>query len=157
MKLPSILVYYGLIALVGAIFLVTGSVFIVQSGSMAPTINAGDVIVCRAPNGPLQPGDIITYQYENKIITHRIIEVLPEGLRTKGDANAEPDPWIVPQGAVRRVAWLRIRYLGFLLAYIKTKEGWFVAVILPAILIILNEAMVIVRELLRAPQREAST
>ena len=157
MKPSAILLYYGLIVIIGAVFLVTGSVFVVQSGSMAPAINAGDVIVCRSPNGPLQAGDIITYQHEDKLITHRVIEVLPEGLRTKGDANAEPDPWIVPQGAVRRVAWLRIRYLGFLLAYIKTKEGWFVAVILPAILVILNETAVIVRELLRSPRREAST
>jgi signal peptidase I len=155
-KSPTILLYYGLIVLVGAVLLLTGSVFIVQSGSMSPAVDAGDVIVCRSPNSLLNPGDIVTYQHEDKLITHRIVEILPDGLRTQGDANEEPDPWIVPQGAVRRVAWFRIRYLGFFLAYLKTKQGWFLGIIVPAILIILNETAVILRELLRPPQREVS-
>jgi len=75
--------------------------FIVESGSMTPTLAKGKVILSRTPQNRagLAAGDIITFHAaEGTVVTHRIIEVVrDEGgnvqYRTKGDnpINA-PDP-----------------------------------------------------------------
>lgn len=72
------------------------------TGSMAPQINPGDVVVTAPiPAAAVRAGDVITYAIpveDHRIETHRVVEVLPgEGgrtaVRTKGDANAGADPW----------------------------------------------------------------
>jgi signal peptidase len=72
------------------------------TGSMAPLINPGDVIVTvPVPIQDLKVGDIITYHIpvdDQRVETHRIIDlaVNSEGtatVRTKGDANNGADPW----------------------------------------------------------------
>ena len=72
------------------------------TGSMAPVINAGDVVVSvPKPVSSLKTGDIITYGIpveDQRVETHRIIEVIRTGdgttaIRTKGDANNGADPW----------------------------------------------------------------
>jgi signal peptidase I len=72
---------------------------IVLTGSMAPVINAGDVIITTAPkyHSPKQ-GDIITYTARRfngaavAVISHRIIGGDPvKGFVVKGDRNKSPD------------------------------------------------------------------
>ncbi|WP_461186765.1 signal peptidase I [Arthrobacter sp. Z4-13] len=72
------------------------------TGSMAPLINPGDVVVTKpVPVGEIAVGDIITYSIrveDHRIETHRITELIanPDGttaVRTKGDANNGADPW----------------------------------------------------------------
>ncbi len=56
------------------------SLFVVQTGSMEPVINVGDVIVCKTVDPKdVKNGDIITYQglegtFAGKIITHVVVE-----------------------------------------------------------------------------------
>ena len=71
-------------------------VYRVQSDSMIPTLNVGDVILVKStPAEEIQNGDIVTYrclsgQLEGQMITHRVVEE-PEQrdgvyyYRTKGD------------------------------------------------------------------------
>ncbi len=66
--------------------------FVVESGSMEPTLNIGAVILCRKPKEPnnLIVNDIVTFKdLSGHIITHRIIEVVVDeritAYRTKGD------------------------------------------------------------------------
>ncbi|MDQ0677334.1 signal peptidase [Arthrobacter pascens] len=72
------------------------------TGSMAPLINPGDVVVTApAPVSAIRVGDIITYHIpveDHRVETHRVVEILTneEGttaVRTKGDANNGADPW----------------------------------------------------------------
>lgn len=71
------------------------------TGSMAPLINPGDVVVTApAPAADLRAGDVITYSIpveDRRIVTHRVTEVIAAdstiSVRTKGDANAGADPW----------------------------------------------------------------
>lgn len=72
------------------------------TGSMAPVINPGDVVVSvRTPTSALKAGDIITYRIpvqDQRVETHRVASVsrTPAGatvITTKGDANSGPDPW----------------------------------------------------------------
>lgn len=66
------------------------SIFEVQTGSMADTINAGDwIIVKLTPNVKLD--DIVTYKLKGEYITHRVIEIYKGTYITKGDANSAKD------------------------------------------------------------------
>lgn len=78
------------------------------TGSMAPLINPGDVVVTvPTPVTDIQVGDVITYHIpveDYRVETHRVTEVLrnPEGttaVRTKGDANNGVDPWTATLGS----------------------------------------------------------
>lgn len=72
------------------------------TGSMAPLINPGDVVVTvPVPVRSVRVGDVITYHIpveDQRVVTHRITRVTTsaEGtttVRTKGDANTGADPW----------------------------------------------------------------
>lgn len=78
------------------------------TGSMAPLINPGDVVVTvPTPVNDIRVGDVITYHIpveDHRVETHRVTEVLrnPDGttaVRTKGDANAGEDPWTATMGS----------------------------------------------------------
>ncbi|NUP75818.1 MAG: signal peptidase I [Sinomonas sp.] len=72
------------------------------TGSMAPLINPGDVVVgVKTPTSALKVGDIITYRIpvdDQRVETHRVATLTrtPGGatvITTKGDANNGADPW----------------------------------------------------------------
>lgn len=83
----------------------------VLTGSMAPVIHAGDmVLVTRYTDEVPQTGDIVTYWKDDQtrsLITHRVIRRLENGyLQTKGDANHEADGgWTNPDRLVGKVVW----------------------------------------------------
>ncbi|MGO4235794.1 signal peptidase I [Pseudarthrobacter sp. YAF2] len=73
------------------------------TGSMAPLINPGDVVVTQpVPVSDIKVGDVITYAIpveDHRIETHRVTEITtnPDGttaVQTKGDANNGLDPWV---------------------------------------------------------------
>ena len=64
--------------------------FEVETGSMANTINIGDVVIVKITK-KVNENDIIVYQDENNFITHRLIEKNGDELKTKGDANNSED------------------------------------------------------------------
>lgn len=71
----------------------------VLSASMRPTVPAGSVVVVTPiPVADIAVGDIITYAApvaDASVVTHRVIEVVaPGAVRTRGDANNAPDPWV---------------------------------------------------------------
>lgn len=92
------------------------------TGSMAPLINPGDVVVTvPTPVKDLKVGDIITYHIpveDQRVETHRIIEITTTAdggtaVQTKGDANNGIDPWIATlQGQNVDKQVLTIPYLG---------------------------------------------
>src|SRR6056297_2525566 len=92
----------GLVALVG--LLVVGHVLgvplglgYVETGSMEPTIDAGDgfVAVPAAVAGPVDEGDVVVYDAQEieggGLTTHRVVEETDHGYVTRGDANPFTD------------------------------------------------------------------
>ncbi len=74
----------------------------VLTGSMDPAIPAGSVLFV-TPQQPseVRVGQIITYHIpveDHRVVSHRVVEVFASGqhpvIRTKGDANEAPDPWV---------------------------------------------------------------
>ena len=87
-------------------------------------------------NGELKPGTIITYEYRNDLVTHRVHSTDGETLVTKGDAVEDADPWPVTLSDVRGIYLFKVPFVGFLTSFIQTKIGWFLAIIIPAALLV---------------------
>ena len=77
--------------------------FVEMSGSMAPALPVGSVIVAKPQVGSAtRVGQIITFvapDHSGRLITHRVREVVVRkgrtGYRTRGDANPAADSWTV--------------------------------------------------------------
>ncbi|MBN2075020.1 MAG: signal peptidase I [Dehalococcoidales bacterium] len=93
----------------------------VLSGSMEPEIGVGGLVVIKPMDGnDVSVGDVISFKLPgiDTPICHRVIErtETPEGvnLQTKGDANEEPDEYIVQAGDVNGKAVFYLPYAGYL-------------------------------------------
>lgn len=106
------------------------SFFRVQSGSMEPTLQIGDVIMVQKTSAEnIHKGDIVSYkadegEMDGNIVTHRVIaEPQPWGdeyiLQTQGDANEnQPDPEITSDQLVGKYVttlWLMGKLYSFFL------------------------------------------
>ena len=123
----------------------------VYSGSMEPAIPVGGVVVIKAVDTEtLKVGDIICFKLSESTttsITHRIINITDEGFITKGDANEDPDQWIVKKENVIGKVILTIPYIGYIGYFVRTPIGFTLLIILPASLIIILEIRNIIKEL----------
>jgi signal peptidase len=116
----------------------------VLTGSMRPHLAPGTVVFETAkPLPSLRVGDVITYQIpveDHRVVTHRVFEILDAGLhpvvRTKGDANPDPDPWTAELTGAR--AWhvrAAVPWVGSAIARLRTARPARAGVlVLPALL-----------------------
>ncbi len=122
---------------------VSWSVDAVISGSMAPEIKTGSLVVTHFVDAEeIEVGDIITfhsYSTEESMITHRVIGIGHSSslyFETKGDANADPDSFTVPaRNLVGRVIFYT-PYWGYFTAFLNTPIGFLLAVVIPGSIII---------------------
>ena len=62
--------------------------YVILSNSMQPTIDPGDVIfIKKSTVNDLEVGDVVTFQKNDFIATHRIIEIQEDKVITQGDNN----------------------------------------------------------------------
>jgi signal peptidase len=130
----------------------------VFSGSMEPAIPVGSVVVIK-PADPetLKIGDIICFKLSQPTsITHRIINITNEGFITKGDANEDPDQWIVKRENVIGKAVFTIPFIGYIGYFVRTPIGFILLIVIPASLIIIMEIRNIVKELRKQKQEQTS-
>lgn len=127
--------------------------YVVLSGSMEPAIPTGGVVfVYGTQPENLEKGDIITFQTDgDQVTTHRIIEVVERNgdlsFRTQGDANDDPDPgFIQPDEVVGEVKWW-VPYLGYVIEWAGSVNAYLLLVLIPAVLIILDEVWKIGKEM----------
>ena len=134
---------------------------VVLSGSMEPALHVGGLVFVRpVDTSTLKPGDVITFSTPREgaagtgaaaITTHRVIAVHqgPSGatFQTKGDANNVADPWTVPAQSVRGVQVFSLPWLGYLSVFVRTRVGFALLVIVPALLLVIFEVLDITREM----------
>lgn len=125
-------------------------IFMIQSGSMEPKIKTGDVVIDKKTD-EYKEKDIITFRQGQKIITHRIIQVMDRGgevlYETKGDANDGKDLALVRKNEVLGKVIFSIPILGYIMLFAKTKLGIFLLIIIPALWIIGQEIVKIKKNL----------
>ena len=130
---------------------------LVRSESMKPAINMGDMVITGPPGGLLsgevKPGAIVTYQWGEELVTHRVLSVDGDALVTKGDAVEDPDPWPVSLSDVKGVYLFKIPYIGYVSNFVGTKFGWFLVIILPATALVALLIRDIFKELGRKPEK----
>jgi signal peptidase len=123
-----------LVAVAGLVFLALASRLVgfqghvVVSGSMAPQLVPGDVVLTR-PIAPqdLQPGQVLLFpdpQDGDRLLVHRLVSFDDQGLLvTRGDANQSNDSAHVPATSVIGAAQVRVPHVG-LPAYWRTEGRW---------------------------------
>ncbi len=79
--------------------------FEVATGSMANTLNIGDIVVVKV-NEAFKENDIIVYKEENSFITHRVIKIDGQDLITRGDANNSEDKPIKSDQILGKVIYI---------------------------------------------------
>jgi signal peptidase len=126
--------------------------YVVLSGSMAPTIGAGDVILVDSVDAAaISEGDIVTFRAESasRPTTHRVIDVRDQGgqlrFQTKGDANENADAELVEaselQGRVMSLGGAPIVFpmLGHVIQFAGTDIGFATLFALPLVLFVAFE------------------
>lgn len=116
-------------------------VFSVQTNSMSPILNAGDLIIDSAVKdaSELEVGDIITYwtviNGERVLNTHRITNIYDGGghriFATKGDNNTIEDSLTVHESEVVGKYSMKIGGLGKVFDYLQTSTGFLIVVVVP--------------------------
>lgn len=67
----------------------------VLTGSMEPVIGTEDLILIDTYSRKPEPGDIAVFEQAGIRMIHRITARTELGYQTKGDANPDPDPFLV--------------------------------------------------------------
>jgi signal peptidase I len=81
--------------------------FAITGGSMGSAVPVGSLVLTKpVATTAVRSGDVITFRPPGlaETVTHRVISAGPDGIRTRGDANAAADPWRLSAGVpLRRV------------------------------------------------------
>ncbi|OAT80901.1 signal peptidase I [Bacillus sp. MKU004] len=116
----------------------------VLSGSMEPTFKTGSVIAVKPVEdaASLKEKDVITFmESQDKLVTHRIIEVIKNGeqtlYRTKGDNNEDPDTNpVMAQNILAKYTGFTIPFMGYFIDFAKSKNGTALLMIIPGLLLL---------------------
>lgn len=116
-------------------------VMYVRSGSMRPTMGVGALAVyVPTPAATLGRGDVIAFSppdHPGELVSHRIHKVVDGAsgrtFVTKGDANAEPDPWRVPATGTGWRMVAAVPFVGYAVAAMTVPAVRFGLVVLLAV------------------------
>lgn len=110
--------------------------FIVLTGSMEPTIKAGDLVMVKEVEiQELKQGDIIAFRHtrEDVVLIHRIVRIdTKDGetiLKTKGDNNQTEDEFSVEYKNVEGIYIIRFNQLGTIAMFIRSPQGLVISVL----------------------------
>jgi len=132
------------------------SLKMVTSGSMSPTIKTGAIVAIK-PAVAYKVGDIITFKTgkaERDIVTHRIVGEKEGKFITQGDANNIADIKPVEQKQIIGRMFLTIPYAGYAANFARSKLGFMLLILIPALLIIGGEARKIFQEVQKMQQKK---
>ena len=160
------LAFIGVIALllIVSVFPITGNykLMIVQSGSMAPAIKMGSVVVVK-PADDYKIGDVITFGPHSRTkapTSHRIYDIkVVDGQSvyiTKGDANNAPDAREIQKRDVLGKVLFSVPYIGFAVDFAKKPIGFVLIIGIPAVIIISDEVKKIIREVKKTKETKES-
>jgi signal peptidase len=125
----------------------------VSSGSMEPALKVGGVVVTQpAQAETIRVGDTITFHspLNNELTSHRVVAAdkgSSLNFQTKGDANEDADPYILPAANLVGKVCFHLPYFGYVAQFIKTPLGLVLTLCLPGLVIIVIEMVKIWRVL----------
>jgi signal peptidase len=100
---------------------------VVVSGSMAPEVLVGDVLVARTMGTQIpHRGQVLLVDdpaHPGRLLSHRLVRLNADGtLLLRGDANREPDSTPIPRSAVRGAAVLRVPLIGWPSVWLQQRQ-----------------------------------
>lgn len=113
--------------------------YVMTGHSMEGSIDRGSVAFERiVPVSDLRVGDVITYERPvtadgpvdgPTMVTHRVVAIGPEGIRTRGDAEQAVDPWVLQPDdpTVSRVEFV-VPWVGWAYLVLLHPTGWVLVV-----------------------------
>lgn len=114
-------------------------ILLVQSGSMSPAINTGDLVIVKT-NQKYKKNDIITFLSNKKVnVTHRIVKIEDKNITTKGDANQVNDQETINLNQVLGKVFFTLPYFGYLIIFVKTIPGLIILIVIPSTIIVYQE------------------
>jgi signal peptidase I len=105
--------------------------YVVESGSMTPRIDVGDVVLAAPESDPQALLGRVTVfddpEMPGRVKTHRVMSINDDGsLVTKGDANPTPDTQPIQIDDVRGLGRLLVSFVGLPMVWVKTGQWlWF--------------------------------
>ena len=132
----SIQLVLGLAAAAAAWFLLaptqlggTATYVVVHGASMAPGLEAGDLVVVRKA-AAYRTGDAVAYRHPElgRTVLHRIVRARGERLQLKGDANSFTDFGAPRQVDVLGRQWLRVPNVGHAIEWLRAPDRMAVGV-----------------------------
>lgn len=133
------------------------SLYTIISPSMEPNLRVYDIIIDQRVDSPndIKVGDVITFIStssisSNKTVTHRVIDKVKDEngnykYKTKGDNNISPDSAFAEYDNVLGKVILKVPQLGRVQFFLANQGGWLVAVVIPALFIIVKDILKIVK------------
>ena len=111
---------------------------VVLSGSMEPTYKVGSIIYYKKiSEKELKEEDVITFNIDNKTISHRIVSIDNGLIETKGDANNTSDVHKIRYENIKgKVGNISIPYVGY---YIKIVNDNLTLVVIVTVIILVSE------------------
>lgn len=145
-EIIAIILIYNIILIIvssinGKNFNILGyKAYIVTTDSMQPSINAGDIVIVKnGKKDKIRQGDVITFNQNDEVITHRVIKNITEESNveyiTKGDNNNTEDIFKVKYDDVIGKVIITIPYLGKIISILDNKI--IILILLLVILIII--------------------
>ena len=128
------------------------ALYTIISGSMEKELMIYDVVLNFKVTDPnkIKTGDIITFTSTSSLnpgmtVTHRVLERIEtdHGIvyRTKGDNNLTADSSTVPFENVKGKTFMKIPQLGRVQFLLASKGGWFFAILVPAMGLIIYDIL----------------
>lgn len=118
--------------------------YVMTGDSMSGSIGRGSIVFERTvPVSDLRPGDVITYRSPpgadgHGMVTHRIVAIGPDGIVTKADAHAAPDPWTLrPEGPTLPRVVFTVPWIGWAYIVLFHPQGWLLTVGSAVVLVLL--------------------
>ncbi len=138
---------------------------VVLGGSMEPTYHIGSILfVQQVDPADIAAGDIITFDTPMQpgqppsLTTHRVTSIdRTDGVlafHTQGDANNTEDTWVVPADTIVGRGSFSIPYVGYISSFVRSRTGFALLVVIPALIIIGSESASIFRQLRRRAMPE---
>jgi len=150
-NLLLLVVVLFLMLVIAAPMVFSNRVAVVLTGSMGESMPPGSLAVSAAVTPEeVVVGDIITFvpSWDPEVtVSHRVIEVVTgdggqPAFRTQGDANENPDNWVMPAENVTGKVVFHVPYLGNVarsaLDYVRSVWGLILLVVIPSVLIVIS-------------------
>ena len=120
--------------------------YVMTGSSMDGGIDRGSIAFERVvPVSDLRVGDVITYAHpgagadQDAMVTHRIVSIRAEGIRTQGDAEASVDPWVLhPDSPTMSRVEFTIPWIGWAYLLLYRAQGWVLTLAAAAVLVVLT-------------------